>query len=146
MVKNCFKKYLNFSVIKATVLLLVVFCFSTFHAQVNIKGSITDNSSGEELIGATIKIIGTKYGCVTDFNGAFTISTNTELPFNIEVSYVGYQTIELVVKEEKNLKIRLKSDDMQLEAVEVIGGISEKLKESPLSIESMSINGIKQEY
>ena len=144
MVRNYFKKSLNFSIIKTTILLLVVFCFSTFHAQVNIKGSITDNSSGEELIGATIKIIGTKYGCVTDFNGAFTISTNTELPFNIEVSYVGYQTIEIAVKEEKNLKIRLKSDDMQLEAVEVIGGISEKLKESPLSIESMSINGIKE--
>ena len=144
MVINYFRSYIIFLSKKTILLILILFCFSSLNAQVNIKGSITDNSSGEELIGATIKIIGTQYGCVTDFNGAFTISTNSELPFNIEVSYVGYQTIEIAVKDQGNLKIKLKSDDMQLEAVEVIGGISEKLKESPLSIESMSINGIKE--
>jgi iron complex outermembrane recepter protein len=144
MINNYFHRSLKFITSIISGLLLVFFSFSNLHAQVNINGSITDNSSGEELIGATIKIIGTKYGCVTDFNGSFNISTNTKLPFVIEVSYVGYKTIEISVKDEKSLKIRLKSDDMQLEAVEVIGGLSEKLKESPLSIESMSINGIKE--
>ena len=42
------------------------------------------------------------------------------------------------------LKIKLESKDLQLKAVEVMGGISKKLKESPLSIESMDINDIKQ--
>ena len=52
------------------------------------------------------------------------------------------QVIDLI--DNQRLKVGLKSKDLQLKAVEVISGISKKLKESPLSIESMDINDIKQ--
>ena len=114
------------------------------YSQTIIKGHISDEETGEDLIGASIKIIDSKYGCVTDFNGNFKLNTNINLPFSIEVSYIGYNQKIISLKNNESLKIELSSTDMQLDAVEVIGGISKKLKESPLSIQSMDINDIKQ--
>ena len=115
-----------------------------FNSQTIIKGHVSDKETGEDLIGASIKIIDSKYGCVTDFNGNFKLNTNINLPFSIEISYIGYNQKILPLNDNESLKIELSSTDMQLDAVEVIGGISKKLKESPLSIQSMDINDIKQ--
>ena len=123
--------------------LLLAFSFQ-INAQTVINGHISDKETGEELIGASVKIIASKYGCVTDFNGDFQINTNLKLPFDIEVTYIGYELELIQVKNTKPLKIQLNSMDLQLEAAEVVGRISEKLKESPLSIEAMNINDIKE--
>ena len=72
------------------------------------------------------------------------MKTSLNLPFSIEISYIGYELKSIDLNENKFFKISLKSKDLQLKAVEVIGGISKKLKESPLSVESMDINDIKQ--
>lgn len=132
--------------IKSKILLLVV-CLGGFnysYSQTIISGHLSDIKTGEDLIGASIKILNTKYGCVTDFNGKFKINTNTPLPFSILVSYIGYNEKTIELKNKSSLSISLSSKDMQLDAVEVIGGISKKLKESALSIEAMDINDIKQ--
>ncbi len=113
-------------------------------SQTVINGKILDQETNEELIGASVKIINSNYGCITDFNGGFIIKTNTPLPFDIEVSYIGYESKTINLNSAKFLKINLESKDLQLKAVEVISGISKKLKESPLSIETMDINDIKQ--
>ena len=113
-------------------------------SQTLIKGVVNDGETNEELIGATVKIVNSNFGCITDFNGEFSIETNLELPFSIEISYIGYELKVVDVLDNRFLKLKLKSKDLQLKAVEVMGGISKKLKESPLSIESMDINDIKQ--
>ena len=136
-----------FFCLKKTTLLMLLFFLSLgfkLYSQTIIKGHISDEETGEDLIGASIKIIDSKYGCVTDFNGNFKLNTNINLPFLIEVSYIGYNQKIISLKNNESLKIELSSTDMQLDAVEVIGGISKKLKESPLSIQSMDINDIKQ--
>jgi len=128
-------------------ILFIVFCIaltSNYVSQTVINGHIEDTETGEDLIGASVKIVGSKYGCVSDINGDFQIKTNISLPFDIEISYIGYNLEFLNISSTKSLKIELISMDMQLDAVEVVGGISEKLKESPLSIEAMNINGIKE--
>ena len=72
------------------------------------------------------------------------MQTNIKPPFEIEVSYIGYSAKNLTISNQKFIKVSLQSLDLQLDAVEVLGGISEKLKESPLSIEAMNINDIKE--
>ena len=134
----------KFSSINILLLLIFLSILSTNYTQTTLSGRLTDSETGEDLIGASIKIIDSKYGCVTDFNGKFKISTNIPLPFSIKVSYIGYNEKILKVENTKPLILELSSKDMQLDAVEVIGGISKKLKESPLSIEAMDINDIKQ--
>ena len=126
--------------------LLFITQFLVFEAvsQTTVKGIINDNETNEELIGATVKIVNSTFGCVTDFNGEFTIKTNLKLPFSIEISYIGYESKVVNLTENRFFKLNLVSKNLQLKAVEVLGGISKKLKESPLSIESMDINDIKQ--
>lgn len=122
----------------------LLFTISHNFSQTTIKGKIFDSKTNEDLIGATIKIVNSGFGCVTDFNGEFILKTNLKLPLTLEVSYIGYEEQSVNLNENEYLKIYLKSKDLQLKAVEVLGGISKKLKESPLSIESMDINDIKQ--
>ena len=117
---------------------------SSILSQTTLKGKIIDSETNEDLIGATVKIVNSSYGTVTDFNGEFVLKTSLNLPFSIEISYIGYELKSIDLNENKFFKISLKSKDLQLKAVEVIGGISKKLKESPLSVESMDINDIKQ--
>jgi len=126
------------------LLLMTQFLVVDFMSQTTIKGVVNDGETNEELIGATVKIVNSTFGCVTDFNGEFTIKTNLELPFSIEISYIGYELKVVDILDNRFLKLKLESKDLQLKAVEVMGGISKKLKESPLSIESMDINDIKQ--
>jgi len=126
------------------LLLMTQFLVVDFMSQTTIKGVVNDGETNEELIGATVKIVNSTFGCVTDFNGEFTIKTKLELPFSIEISYIGYELKVVDVLDNRFLKLKLESKDLQLKAVEVMGGISKKLKESPLSIESMDINDIKQ--
>ncbi len=126
------------------LLLMTQFLVVDFMSQTTIKGVVNDGETNEELIGATVKIVNSTFGCVTDFNGEFTIKTNLELPFSIEISYIGYELKVVDILDNRFLKLKLESKDLQLKAVEVMGGITKKLKESPLSIESMDINDIKQ--
>ena len=126
------------------IIINTLFIFSCY-SQTTLNGSIKDKETGEDLIGATIKIKGTSTGCVTDINGDFILKTELPLPLDLEVSYMGYELYNITVKSSTDkLKIKLINSSTELEAVEVSSGISEKIKESPLTIETMSINGIKE--
>ena len=84
-----------------------------------ITGKIVDEN-GEPLIGATIKVIGMKYGTVSDLEGKFFLT----LPNNnvtLRISYVGYQTIEVSTKNKTNISITMKSDNNFMDDVVVIG-------------------------
>ena len=60
----------------------------------HITGTVTD-TNGEPVIGATIKIVGSGNGTVTDMNGNFTLSVarNAEL----QISSIGYVTKKITV-------------------------------------------------
>ena len=83
-------------------------------SQTTIKGVVNDGETNEELIGASVKIVNSTFGCVTDFNGEFTIKTKLELPFSIEISYIGYELKVVDVLDNRFLKIKLESKDLQL--------------------------------
>ena len=58
---------------------------------------------------------------------------------------MGYQQYKITAtSSQEKLKIKLINSSTELETIEVSSGISEKIKESPLTIETMSINGIKE--
>jgi len=57
------KRFLLLSVLTFTVL----FAFS----QITIRGTVTECQTGEELIGATVQIVGTNFGTVVDLWGNF---------------------------------------------------------------------------
>ena len=85
-------------------------------AQTPFKGTVVDEN-GEPVIGASIIIVGTTTGTVTDFDGGFSL-TAPEGSRQIKVSYVGMipQTLEI----KPDLKITLKADSQNLDEVIVI--------------------------
>ena len=105
-------------VIRHTFILYLISNFLVINAfaQTTLNGKILDEETNEELIGASVKIVNSNYGCVTDFNGDFVIKTNILLPFTIEVSYIGYDSKVINLIDNQKLKVVLKSKDLQLKA------------------------------
>ncbi|WP_372933900.1 SusC/RagA family TonB-linked outer membrane protein, partial [Mariniphaga sediminis] len=89
-------------------------------AQVNIKGTVTDASTNEPLIGATIIEKGTTNGTITDFDGKFSFNTQSEKP-TIVVSFIGYLSQEIIYAGQSEFNIVMKADITGLEEVMVVG-------------------------
>ncbi|HIF14188.1 MAG TPA: TonB-dependent receptor, partial [Bacteroidetes bacterium] len=127
--------------------LLFVFSIAfTINAQNLIKGSIEDLTNGESLIGATVLIKGTSQGIMTDMSGRFKIETDQDYPLTLVISYMGYKNFEYAVSNaEQKIKIKLEPSDYTMKTVDVVGTrITDKMKESALTIEAMSIAAIKE--
>ena len=90
-----------------------------------IKGTIIDSKTGEPVIGASVKVKGTKLAAVTDLNGEFELNTHTNA--TLQISYVGFKETE--VKASNGMKISLEEDTESLEEVVVVGYGTQK-KES----------------
>lgn len=86
----------------------------------NLKGTVTDASTHEGLIGANIKIKGTTQGCITDIDGNFSLS-NVSAKAVLVVSSIGYGTQEVPVNGQSQLNIVMKEDSELLAEVVVIG-------------------------
>ena len=132
-----------------SIFFLVVFFLlshDNLNGQITISGVVVDEKTNEELIGAAVILKGTSIGTVTDPEGKFEISVQKPLPFTLVVSYLGYIPQEYLVKSsKKKLIIKLSSESYLLDDIEVKGSrLSEKQKESPLTIESMDIIAIKE--
>jgi len=56
-----------------------------------LKGKVTDQQTGEPLIGANVLIIGTSFGAATDVNGLYTIGNLEPGSYEVRFSYIGYQ-------------------------------------------------------
>ncbi|WP_428662327.1 SusC/RagA family TonB-linked outer membrane protein [Runella sp.] len=84
-----------------------------------ITGSVT-SESGEKLPGVNVVIKGTQRGTATDENGNFRLDIADENSVLI-FSFIGYVKQEIVVGTRTALNVSLKSDDMALSEVVVVG-------------------------
>ncbi len=125
-------------------LLTGTMCVQGF-AQQEINGIVRDFQSNETLPGVNVIIKGTQEGAMTDDKGHFSIKADRPYPITLVVSLLSYTTQEIAVNGPKRVVVRLKSSEVQLGDVHVTGSrITEKEKESPLTVESMSRIGIKE--
>ena len=87
------------------------------YAQSAIKGTVSDSQG--PIIGATVKVKGANTGAITDYDGNYTVqaSPNQTLVF----SYVGYETKEIKVGNQKTINVTLHEDDKVLSEVVVVG-------------------------
>lgn len=99
---------------------------SSLHAQTwNINGNVTDEQ-GEPIIGANVVIQGTGTGTITDVEGNFKLASVTKGAV-MEISFIGYISKTLQVKDASSLKIVLKEDNQALDEVVVVGyGVQRK--------------------
>ena len=101
-----------------TLSLLVVSL--TLWAQRNVSGRVTDQSTGEALIGATVLVKGTTVGTTTNIDGDYTISVpNTGAV--LVVSYTGYQALEIAADGLSRVDAALEASTQLIDEVVVIG-------------------------
>ena len=92
----------------------------------SLQGKVFEKETDTPLAGATIQLVGSETGVISDFDGNFEISLN--IGDRILVSYVGKKTIELPILTSP-ISVYLESDLSELDEVTVSVGyfdISEK--------------------
>lgn len=94
-------------------------------AQTRVTGTVVSAEDGEPVIGASIKVLGTNTGTVTDADGKFQL--NVAKGAELEISYIGMQTKRVAVKD-GTMKVQLEGDENTLDELVVTGyGSARKL-------------------
>ena len=92
---------------------------STTQAEDNVIKGIVKDQTGEPVIGASILVVGTTTGVITDLDGAFEL--RAPIGSKLEISYIGYTTQIVSVTAEKDYLVTMKEDTQALEEVVVVG-------------------------
>ena len=113
-------------------------------AQTTVTGTVVDSEVGTGLPGATIVVKGTSDGVSSDFNGSFSISVDSGA--TLVVSYVGYESQEVVVGESANVGIiQLQPGDNILSGVTVFGSVFlAKDRQTPVAVSTLTTSEIEE--
>lgn len=103
-------------------------------AQSKVSGTVIDQN-GDPVVGAAIRIEGTKTGAVTDVDGHFSVSAPADS--RLTVSYLGMQP--KTVKAGANLKIVLQNSDHNLDEV-VVTALGIKRSAKALGYSATTVN------
>ena len=122
-------------------LTLLLATFLMVNAQTNtVTGKITDGV--DAIYGVNVIIQGTTTGVVTGDNGVFTLSSDKDLPWTLEISYIGYQNQTINVKSTSDVvSISLSSGEILDEVV--ISG-SRKAEKVMNAASSITVIGTKE--
>ena len=93
-------------------------------AQTKVNGTVVNQLDNEPVIGASIMIVGTNDGTVTDANGRFEL-TMPEGRKTLRITYVGMEPLEVSAR--PNMRIVLTDDENSLSEIVVTGyGVTRK--------------------
>lgn len=124
--------------------LSLFFLASPVHAQGGfaVKGVVVDKT-GFPLPGANVMEKGTTNGAITDLDGNFTLTVSKK-GATLTVSFIGFDTKEVVAKDSKPLNITLEEDSKLLNEVVVVGYGTMKKRDVTGAITSISSEAIEQ--
>ncbi len=100
-------------------LLALLLMVQTSFAQINVTGNVTDEITGEALIGATVRTKGTTQGAITDIDGNYSLSVAADAV--LVFSYVGYLEEEIPVNGQTVINAALAPSIEMLSEMVVIG-------------------------
>lgn len=130
------KKTINFLLLGALLM------FSTLAiAQSTVSGTILEAGSNIPLPGANIIEKGTSNGVVTDFDGNFTMKTNS-VSGEIVITYLGYNSKTIDFSGDVALgNIELESSQVGLEEVQIIASVAVDRK-TPVAVSTIKAEDI----
>ena len=109
-------------------------------AQTTVSGVVISSEDGLPIAGASVKVLGTSKGVVTDVNGKYSISVPSE-GSRLEISYVGM--ISRIVKSGQNVRTELDIDAAGLEEVVVVAYGTQKKTSLTGAIQSVKSEAIE---
>ena len=93
-------------------------------AQTKVNGTVVTQLDNEPVIGASIMVVGTNEGTVTDANGRFEL-VMPEGKKTLRITYVGMEPLEVSAR--PNMRIVLADDENALSEIVVTGyGVTRK--------------------
>lgn len=102
---------------RLTLMLVGLFlCIGMALAQTKVTGVVTSSEDGEPVVGASVKVVGTNTGTVTDVDGVF--SLNVHEGAQLEISYIGMEPQR--VKATRNMRVVLEANQHSIDEVMVI--------------------------
>lgn len=132
-------------------LLIVLFLFPVLiKAQTGvIEGRVFDEINNEPIIGANVIIKSTATGATTDIDGNYKIENLTAGLYNIEVSYLGYESqtrFEIQVSNTKSVRLdfAMKQTSQNIDSVVIKANPFQRKMESPISLTSIGVNEIQR--
>jgi len=126
--KDNFFNYIKIRIMKKNRLILFIAllltCTQLFAQNITVRGTITDASDSEKLIGVSVALKGSRTGTVSDLDGEYSLSVpaNGTLVF----SYIGYTTQEVAVNNQQVINMAMAADQEVLDEVVVVGTVMRK--------------------
>lgn len=114
--------------LKLKLFFVFIFLSLLSFAQQNVVTGIIYDSANIPLVGANILVKGTDIGVLTDFDGKFSIEI-TDDNSTLVISYLGFETKEVDVKNTSTIEIVLEENASNLEEVVVVGYGTQKVKD-----------------
>ncbi|MCK5847517.1 MAG: TonB-dependent receptor [Bacteroidales bacterium] len=121
--------------------------FAQSQKQYSVSGTIADASSGEDLIGAMVRVKERPtLGAISNVYGFYSLS----LPqgnYTLEYSYVGFQlkSIKVSIKTNLTKNVELSSSSRQIKGVEITGERSDaNVTSSEMSVSKVSIKEVEK--
>ncbi|MEO0625736.1 MAG: carboxypeptidase-like regulatory domain-containing protein, partial [Bacteroidota bacterium] len=90
----------------------------TLLAQSSVSGVVTDSETGDPLIGASVLVVETGTGTVTDIDGKYTVTA--DVGGELQFSYTGYKTQTVFVDSRTTIDVQLLPGEL-LDEVVVVG-------------------------
>ena len=100
-------------------LFCLLFAANSIAQNIKVSGTVTDYSSGESLIGASVMVDGQTQGTITDSQGNFSIEAKSNA--QLVISYIGYITKKVSINGKTRIDVTLEEDRQNLDEVVVVG-------------------------
>lgn len=121
----------------------MLFCCALSFSQTTVKGTVIDNN-GQPLPGANIIVTGTTTGTISDYDGNFTLTVNQDPPFTIQISSVGFETVnQEITTNPQTIDVTLIEGTSLDEIVISASRTPERIFESPVTVERFGLKEIK---
>ncbi len=95
-----------------------------------IRGQVLSSEDGQPLLGVNVVLQGTSQGTVTDVNGKYQVAVEAVNP-KLVFSFIGFQTIEVPLGNQKEVNVNLGPDLTQLSEVVVTGAAARDDSQNP---------------
>ena len=111
-----------------------------------LRGRLTDASTKEPLVGATITLIGTKIGAVTDASGNYIVAGIPAGRYTVRFAYVGYVSVQRTINvADAVITLEATLDPTTIQTGEVVAEANRAHdRETPVAFSDVSAMDIEQ--
>lgn len=116
------KQYIGF-------VILFLLTLNLFAQKAILRGNISDEKTGETIVGASVILEGTTIGAMSDFDGNFEIKNITPGTFNVICSFISYkpgkfENVVFDINEEKVINFKLGEAVVEVGEVKVVAKVN----------------------